>query len=103
MNSDGSVTNNKALNVANINLNSQSALAPGDLTAEQITVAKDALLGNSGSLEGNVTLQGWMSKRPDRSMILVQNGGILSGGGSFESVTVGRGRLNIRGRPASMA
>ncbi|KAA3189772.1 autotransporter domain-containing protein [Akkermansia sp. BIOML-A52] len=100
VNSDGSVTNNKALNVANINLNSQSALAnTGDLTAEQITVAKDALLNNSGSLEGNVTLQGWMSNSGQTTgMVLVQNGGILSGGGSFESVTVRQGgRLNIQG------
>lgn len=100
VNSDGSVTNNKTLNVANINLNSQSALAnTGDLTAEQITVAKDALLNNSGSLEGNVTLQGRMSNSGQTTgMVLVQNGGILSGGGSFESVTVRQGgRLNIQG------
>lgn len=100
VNSDGSVTNNKTLNVANINLNSQSALAnTGDLTAEQITVAKDALLNNSGSLEGNVTLQGRMSNRGQTTgMVLVQNGGILSGGGSFESVTVRQGgRLKIQG------
>lgn len=100
VNSDGSVTNNKTLNVANINLNSQSALAnTGDLTAEQITVAKDALLNNSGSLEGNVTLQGRMSNSGQTTgMVLVQNGGILSGGGSFESVTVRQGgRLKIQG------
>lgn len=100
VNSDGSVTNNKTLNVANINLNSQSALAnTGDLAAEQITVAKDALLNNSGSLEGNVTLQGRMSNSGQTTgMVLVQNGGILSGGGSFESVTVRQGgRLKIQG------
>lgn len=100
VNSDGSVANNKTLNVANINLNSQSALAnTGDLTAEQITVAKDALLNNSGSLEGNVTLQGRMSNSGQTTgMVLVQNGGILSGGGSFESVTVRQGgRLKIQG------
>ena len=100
VNSDGSVTNNKTLNVANINLNSQSALAnTGDLTAEQITVAKDALLNNSGSLEGNFTLQGRMSNSGQTTgMVLVQNGGILSGGGSFESVTVRQGgRLKIQG------
>lgn len=100
VNSDGSVTNNKTLNVANINLNSQSALAnTGDLTAEQITVAKDALLNNSGSLEGNVTLQGRMSNSGQTTgMVLVQNGGILSGGGSFESVTVRQGgHLKIQG------
>lgn len=93
VNSNGSVTNNKTLNVANIDLNSQSALAnTGDLTAEQITVAKDALLNNSGSLEGNVTLLGKMSNSGQTTgLVLVQNGGCLSGNGVFTSVTVSEG------------
>ena len=92
VNSGGSVTNN-ILNVAEITLNSQSALAnTGNLTAEEITVAE-------GSLEGNVTLRGSMSNSGQTAgMILVQHGASLSGGGIFDSVTVQQGgSLNIHG------
>lgn len=94
------MTNNNTLHVAEITLNSQSALAnTGNLTAEEITVAEGALLRNTGSLEGNVSLQGSMSNSGQTvGMILVQHGASLSGGGIFDSVTVQQGgSLNIHG------